>query len=86
MKNAKGEKIFIHCKGGIGRAATMGLAYYISKGMNIDDAFKLLKSKRSIVHSKIKEYPAVSLLEKKYSKNTKSTKDSDGSIDHENED
>jgi atypical dual specificity phosphatase len=86
LKNAKGEKIFIHCKGGIGRAATMGLAYYISKGMNIDDAFKLLKSKRSIVHSKIKEYPAVSLLEKKYSKNTKSTKDSDGSIDHENED
>ena len=65
LKKNKNEKIFIHCKGGIGRAATMGLAYYISKGMNIEDAFQLLKSKRSIVHSKIKEYPAISLLEKK---------------------
>ena len=60
------EKVFIHCKGGIGRAATMTLAYYISKGMSIEDGFDLLKSKRSIVNSKIKEYPAILELEKKY--------------------
>ena len=44
----------------------MTLAYYISKGMSIEDGFDLLKSKRSIVNSKIKEYPAILELEKKY--------------------
>ena len=42
----------------------MTLAYYISKGMSIEDGFDLLKSKRSIVNSKIKEYPAILELEK----------------------
>ena len=33
----------------------MTLAYYISKGMSIENGFDLLKSKRSIVNSKIKD-------------------------------
>ena len=71
LKSTVGSKVFIHCKGGIGRAATMGMAYYISKGMTIENAFNLLKSKRSIVNSKIKEYPPILLLEKKYSSSKK---------------
>ena len=49
----------------------MAMAYYISKGMTIENAFNLLKSKRSIVNSKIKEYPPILLLEKKYSSSKK---------------
>lgn len=45
-----GEKIYIHCKNGHGRAPTIVIAYMISKGMSYDQAYNLVKSKRSVIH------------------------------------
>ena len=58
-------KVYIHCKGGIGRAATMSLAWYVSKGHTIDEAFKLVKSKRSIISARVKTYKALQEFEKR---------------------
>lgn len=43
-------KTFIHCKNGHGRAPTLFAAYLISRGMNAQDAIKLIASKRPAIH------------------------------------
>lgn len=46
---ARGEKVYIHCAGGIGRAPTMAAAYFISTGMSLDEAVALMKSRRPFI-------------------------------------
>lgn len=48
VKNQK--KIYIHCKNGHGRSPTLLAAYFISQGMEINDAIEMIKSKRPEVH------------------------------------
>ncbi|MBI4991676.1 MAG: dual specificity protein phosphatase family protein [Candidatus Harrisonbacteria bacterium] len=43
-------KTFIHCKNGHGRAPTLFAAYLISRSMNVQDAVKLITSKRPTIH------------------------------------
>lgn len=43
------KKVYIHCKSGIGRAPTMGAAYFISKGYSLYDAIKKIKSTRPFI-------------------------------------
>jgi len=43
-------KIYIHCKNGHGRAPTLLAAYFISKGMSLDKAEKMIKAKRMEIH------------------------------------
>ncbi len=43
-------KTFIHCKKGHGRAPTLFIAYLVSKGMSVQDAFDLIAAKRSVIH------------------------------------
>lgn len=46
-----GEKIYIHCKNGHGRAPTVFIAYCIlKKGMTFEQAFALVKEKRPVIH------------------------------------
>jgi protein-tyrosine phosphatase len=40
--------IFIHCKGGRGRAVITTLCYFISKGLTIQESFQKIKSNRSV--------------------------------------
>ena len=45
-----GEKVYIHCAGGIGRAPTMAAAYFISQGISLDKALTLIKKARPFIH------------------------------------
>lgn len=43
-------KTYIHCKRGHGRAPTLVAAYLISQGKSVEQAIKILKSKRPSIH------------------------------------
>jgi hypothetical protein len=43
-------KIYIHCAGGIGRAPTMVVAYFVCHGFSVDDAIRLIKQGRPFVN------------------------------------
>jgi len=46
----EGGKVYIHCKGGIGRAPTMAAAYLIGQGMNVEAAVALIKQARPFIN------------------------------------
>lgn len=48
VKNNK--KVYIHCKNGHGRSPTLLAAYFISQGLEIDEAIEKIKSKRPQIH------------------------------------
>jgi len=43
-------KLYVHCKNGHGRAPTLVAAYFISRGMEANQAAALVKSKRPEIH------------------------------------
>jgi predicted protein tyrosine phosphatase len=43
------NRLLLHCQAGISRAGTIFLAFLMSKGMTLDQAFKFARSKRSII-------------------------------------
>lgn len=47
---SKKIKTYIHCEKGHGRAPTLFAAYLISKGMDVQEAIELIRSKRPSVH------------------------------------
>jgi len=62
-------RVFIHCKGGIGRAATMALSWYVvAHGLDLEQAMRLLKAKRPIVSDSVLRYSALRFLEGKYAR------------------
>ncbi len=40
-----GHKVYMHCAAGVGRATTMGIAYLVSTGLTVDEAYEAVKSK-----------------------------------------
>jgi len=57
-----GKTVFVHCKNGHARSPTLVAAYLVKyKGMNLDDAFKLIKEKRPESH--IEQSQGVALKE-----------------------
>lgn len=54
-----GKRVFVHCKGGVGRAATVGLCYLIHTGLPVDEAMLLLRTKREVVSSAIRYFHVV---------------------------
>ena len=57
------KRVLVHCKGGMGRAATMALAHYIlNRGRDKDDALEMLKTQRSCVAKTIGTYPCIAEL------------------------
>lgn len=46
----RGGKVYIHCKGGIGRAPTMAAAYFVAEGMSVDEAIALIKRTRPFIN------------------------------------
>jgi len=46
---AQAGKVYIHCRGGIGRAPTMAAAYLIARGATLDEAICLIKKTRPFI-------------------------------------
>lgn len=44
-----GNPVYIHCAGGVGRAPTIAVAYFISAGQSLEQAVTLVKSKRPFI-------------------------------------
>ncbi len=44
-----GGKVYIHCMGGLGQSPAMAAAYFISKGMTLEEALDLLVQGRPMV-------------------------------------
>jgi len=47
---AEGGKVYIHCAGGIGRAPTMAIAYFVRHGFSVDEAMRLIKQVRPFIN------------------------------------
>jgi peptide-methionine (R)-S-oxide reductase len=45
-----GEKVYVHCKNGHGRAPTLVAAYFVSKGYSPEKAEEMIKAKRPSIH------------------------------------
>mmetsp|Transcript_12627 Transcript_12627/g.29719 ORF Transcript_12627/g.29719 Transcript_12627/m.29719 type:complete len:323 (+) Transcript_12627:83-1051(+) len=59
-----GKRVYVHCKGGIARASTMSLAYYVrNEGIPASEAIAMMRKKRYIVMGGVKSYPAIVRLE-----------------------
>ncbi|MBD3311683.1 MAG: hypothetical protein GF349_04320 [Candidatus Magasanikbacteria bacterium] len=63
----QGEKIYIHCKNGHGRAPTMLAAYFIYQGISTKDAIRAIAAKRSEIHIEPPQLKQLQKLEKKLS-------------------
>lgn len=46
----RGMKIYIHCKNGHGRAPTLLAAYFVSQGMSVEKAVKMIQKQRREIH------------------------------------
>jgi predicted protein tyrosine phosphatase len=46
---AQGRVVYVHCNSGIGRAPTMTIAYLMSKGKTLDEAFSTIKRVRPFI-------------------------------------
>lgn len=46
----QGKKVYVHCQNGHGRAPTIVAAYFISKGLSVQEAIALVTRKRPAAH------------------------------------
>jgi predicted protein tyrosine phosphatase len=61
-----GEKVYIHCAGGLGRAPTMAAAYFVSQGMSLDDALALIRQKRPFINPQPCQLEQLERFEKRH--------------------
>ena len=47
---AQNHPVYIHCKGGIGRAPTMAACYFISTGMTLEESIALIEKTRPYIN------------------------------------
>ncbi|MDA1038416.1 MAG: dual specificity protein phosphatase family protein [bacterium] len=68
MKNVldAGDKVYIHCKNGHGRAPTMTAAYFIQEGKSLDEAIEIIKSARPEIHIEDVQEDALKIFEQNY--------------------
>lgn len=62
-----GGKVYIHCRMGEERGATMIVAYLISTGMTLEDALSLVKSIRKFVNPRKMQLEQLAVFAKQYS-------------------
>lgn len=46
----QGQKVYIHCAGGVGRAPTLAAAYFVRQGMTLNEALALIKQTRPFIN------------------------------------
>lgn len=66
VRDNPGERVLIHCKSGRGRAATMALAWYVSRGHSPDEAIAWLHARREVMEPRVRDYSSIVELEKRY--------------------
>jgi len=66
-----GGKVYIHCKGGIGRAPTMAAAYFISQGYDLEGAIRLIKQTRPFINIMPPQLVQLQRFEAEQNKRTK---------------
>lgn len=47
---SRGIKVYVPCKNGHGRAPTLVVAYFVSTGLSVKDAVKLVQKRRREIH------------------------------------
>ncbi len=64
-KHNPNKRVFVHCKGGIGRASTMTLAHFVkNEGRDPEGAIMEMKAKRHVIFTGVKNYPGILRLNK----------------------
>lgn len=63
VKNNK--KVYIHCRNGHGRSPTFLAAYFISQGMEVNEAIEQIKLRRPEVHLREVQMQALKVYQKK---------------------
>lgn len=56
--------VYVHCRWGIGRAATIVLLYLMSLGLSLDKAYHFLKGKRNKIHPSQSQWDYLKRYEK----------------------
>ncbi|MBI2099567.1 dual specificity protein phosphatase family protein [Candidatus Uhrbacteria bacterium] len=57
-------KTFVHCQNGHGRAPTLVAAYFVLKGMDLDEAIEFVETKRRAAHVEPSQRRALKQFEK----------------------
>lgn len=69
-KLSAGQSVLVHCKAGVGRSATVVIAYLLKyhsdKYTDVNAAFDFVKSKRSVIHLNARQRQAVEDYRAKY--------------------
>ncbi len=60
-----GEKVYIHCRSGIGRAPTMAIAYFVTQGYTLSEAIKLIEKSRPFIQVTQYQIEQLKLFEEK---------------------
>lgn len=63
-----GDKVYIHCRSGVGRAPTMAIAYFVSQGDPLSEAVKLIIKTRPFIEITPRQIEQLKLFEE--NKNT----------------
>ncbi|HMN60188.1 MAG TPA: dual specificity protein phosphatase [Anaerolinea sp.] len=61
---SRGERVYIHCGAGVGRAPTMAAAYLISTGMSLDQALGAIRKVRPFIFITPPQMQALAKFEK----------------------
>ena len=61
-----GEKVYIHCGAGVGRAPTMAAAYLISTGLQLDEALTLIRKVRPFIYIMPPQMEMLSMFARQY--------------------
>lgn len=60
-----GEKVYVHCRNGHGRSPTLVAAYFVSLGMEVDEAIEKIKASRPEAHLVLGQIEALRTFAKK---------------------
>ncbi len=59
QQRGMGRKVYMHCAAGVGRAPTMAIAYLVSTGLTVDEAYAQIKRKHPDTDPGPKQFAAV---------------------------
>ena len=59
------EKVYIHCRSGVGRAPTMAAAYFMSQGHTMNDAVRLIGQARPFINITLAQLEVLRQLEQR---------------------
>lgn len=69
LEDNPGRRVYVHCKGGRGRACSMAVYWLMSEeGLSLDEAFTKVKAKRKVAESVILRYSTLKAFQVNVSK------------------